>query len=506
MDNLTALIGKNDAGKSSVLDVLDIFFNGEKMDKDDVNVHCRQEGDLETVISVRFADLPATVDIDAGNVTTLQDEYMTIGGNELEIVKKYSDGGKEKVFIRAVHPQNPECCDLLKKKNADLKKGVEKLKLDCDRTRNSSMRKAIWKHYDLQNDLQMAETELDVASKDGDMKSIWEKLQTYLPVYSLFESDRSNDDKDSEVQDPLKAAVKQLMRDEELRGKLDEISEAVQKRLQDVASRTMEKLREMDKDVANSLNPVLAPPKWEDLFKGISITGDENIPIGKRGSGVRRLILLNFFRAEAERIQDERQSPNVIYAVEEPETSQHAEFQLKLIKAFKELSAKQSIQVLLTTHSSYIVKALQFRNLRMVKTDGKTTQISSVEAGLLPYPSLNEVNYIAFDEETSIEYHDELYGYLQSIACEEDVKNEREGAFEHWLVQHNVQQPKRWIRVKGGQPLPAYPCTLPTYVRDTIHHPENKENAGVSSEEIKQSIVIMRGILAAIQNDKEKQA
>lgn len=43
----------------------------------------------------------------------------------------------------------------------------------------------------------------------------------------------------------------------------------------------------------------------------------------------------------------------------------------------------------------------------------------------LPYPSLNEVNYIAFGEANE-EYHNELYGFLQSKAIDEDAKNEKE--------------------------------------------------------------------------------
>ena len=40
-DNLTAFVGKNDAGKSTILEALDIFFNDGagcvKIDKDDIN-------------------------------------------------------------------------------------------------------------------------------------------------------------------------------------------------------------------------------------------------------------------------------------------------------------------------------------------------------------------------------------------------------------------------------------------------------------------------------------
>jgi hypothetical protein len=42
-------------------------------------------------------------------------------------------------------------------------------------------------------------------------------------------------------------------------------------------------------DVANSLNPVIPAVqslKWVDVFMNVSISGDEDIPINKRGSGV----------------------------------------------------------------------------------------------------------------------------------------------------------------------------------------------------------------------------
>jgi len=37
--NLTGLIGKNDSGKSTILEALDHFFNDTKMDPDDWNIY-----------------------------------------------------------------------------------------------------------------------------------------------------------------------------------------------------------------------------------------------------------------------------------------------------------------------------------------------------------------------------------------------------------------------------------------------------------------------------------
>lgn len=61
-DNITTLVGENDIGKSTILEALDIFFNDNngliKIDKNDINVTCKRNGDLKTVIGCIFSDLP----------------------------------------------------------------------------------------------------------------------------------------------------------------------------------------------------------------------------------------------------------------------------------------------------------------------------------------------------------------------------------------------------------------------------------------------------------------
>ena len=64
-----------------------------------------------------------------------------------------------------------------------------------------------------------------------------------------------------------------------------------------------------------------AEPRW-DGFK-LTCVMKTVFPLTNEGSGVRRLILLNFFRAEAERRAVEAQRQHTIFAIEEPEASQH---------------------------------------------------------------------------------------------------------------------------------------------------------------------------------------
>lgn len=479
LSDLNVFVGKNDIGKSTILEALDIFFNENKgvvkIDKEDVNKQCKNNGNTEIIISVVFDELPASLTIDSTNPTTLAEEYLLQTDGTLEIVKRYPNGGKEKVFIKANHPINPACSELLLKKNADLKKLLTG-DIECaDKTKNAVIRRSIWDHYS--NDLQLNEIEIELAKLDA--KNTWEQLKKYMPLYSLFQSDRKNSDGDSEVQDPMKLAVQEILKDAELRASLDKVAMEVEKKLTEVSNRTLEKLNEMNPEIAESLTPIIPSPdslKWIDVFKSVSIACDDDIPINKRGSGVKRLILLNFFRAEAERRKIEENIPSVIYAIEEPETSQHPSHQRKLIEAFKELASADNTQVIMTTHSPAIVKLLEFEHLQLVK-NGVGKEVINVERGDLPYPSLNEVNYLAFGESND-EYHNELYGFLESEQLLNSYKIGRETMlYKRILNNGNILEEQK---------------VLSEYIRHQIHHPENIENVRFSDGQLQQSIFEMR--------------
>jgi hypothetical protein len=341
------------------------------------------------------------------------------------------------------------------------------------------LRKAIWLG---QADLQLEETEIEVAKIDS--KNIWDQLKAYMPLYTLFQADRKNSDGDSEVQDPMRLAVKEILGDPGIQADLAKIADTVKTRLDEVARQTLIKLSEMNPDIASSLNPQIPDSgalKWVDVFKSVSIAGDNDIPINKRGSGVKRLVLISFFRAEAERRQRETGLPSVVYALEEPETSQHPEHDRALIDALVALSGVPRTQIILTSHSPEIVKRLKFENILLI-TGQDSASIRQVQEHELPYPSLNEVNYVAFDE-PSFEYHNELYGYIES-----------QGALAAY---------------KAGKPTVAYNRLNPDgtttqqqilsteYVRHQIHHPENISNPRFTATQLNQSIEDMRGHIQA---------
>jgi len=368
--DLTALIGKNDVGKSSILDALSIFFeSGEvKIDPLDLCVH----GATAVRIGAIFADLPAEVVLDATATTALADEHLLNAHGDLEIHKVFDCSKKtpkEQVVAVAIHPVGDVVGELLLKKNADLKKIARDGGIDTTNVNVSSnvqLRRAIWRHC---NPLERKEVEIPLDKEDA--KKIWDALRPYLPVYALFKSDRPSQDADPEVQDPLKFAVAEAIKT--LEPELRKVEEAVTKQAQDVAARTLAKLKEMDPTLANELVPDFKTDrKWDSIFK-FALTCDKGVPLNKRGSGVRRLVLLNFFRAEAERRQQEKSAPGVIYAIEEPETSQHPSNQRLIVEAFTDLASGENTQVLLTTHVPGLAGLLPAESLRYVRkvSDGK---------------------------------------------------------------------------------------------------------------------------------------
>ena len=490
-DDLNVFVGKNDIGKSTILEALDIFFNENKgiikIDKDDVNKQANAEGNTEIKIGVVFGNLPDKLTIDATNPTRLEDEFLLNHEGKLSIIKKYPNAGKEKVFVKANHPTNNECSDLLLKKQADLKKLLTDDMVCEDKTKNSEIRKAIWGHHS--KNLKLNEIEIELAKIDE--KNTWERLKKHLPLYSLFQSDRKNSDGDSEIQNPMKLAVQEILKNQRLMDSLNQVATEVEAKLNEVARHTLDKLNEMNPKIANSLTPVIPSSeslKWVDVFKSVSITGDEDIPINKRGSGVKRLILLNFFRAEAERRKKENNVHDIIYAIEEPETSQHPSHQRKLIEAFIELSSSDNTQVLLTTHSPSIVKLLEFEHVRLIKQVQTRNEVVNVEPNELPYPSLNEVNFLAFSESNE-EYHNELYGYIES---ENLLTKYKEG-----------RKTIKYTKVDRNGPLQkSEQKIISEYIRHQIHHPENRENTPYTDEQLQTSINDMRGFIQDIKSNK----
>ena len=192
-------------------------------------------------------------------------------------------------------------------------------------------------------------------------------------MYRLFKADRPSTDEDHEAQDPMQHAVKIAL--EEQAAQLASIAEEVKQKVAQVASNTIEKLRDFDPELASTLTPKFKKdPMWEKAFS-FSLTGENSIPLNKRGSGIRRLVLFSFFRATTESALFE--GKNIIYAVEEPETSQHPDAQKMIVNTFREMTEKNGCQVIITTHVPGLAGMLPLESLRYITNSEGYPEVAS---------------------------------------------------------------------------------------------------------------------------------
>ncbi|OOF22164.1 hypothetical protein BZJ19_15155 [Salinivibrio proteolyticus] len=449
-ENFNVIIGKNDIGKSTILEALEIFFNNDtvKIDINDHNVHASDQDFMSIQVSFKPEDKEYTIDTVP---TDLKKEYLLDSDNNLSI-KKVWDCSKDKLTASSLKTylvaNYPTAFDspLITQKIADLKKLLDDYKDQLDvnevkKHKSSSIRQAIYGVENL-NDFSVIEVPID--KEDG--KKIWESLKLDLPLFFIFQSDRANKDSDKEVQDPLKAITKTAI--SQLEAELEDVKEQIRIKAEQLGHNTLAKLKEMSPEIADVLSPEMTHKPWESLFS-FSFNCDDGIPINKRGSGVRRLILLNYFRAEAERKNSEER--NVIYAIEEPETSQHPTWQVELFNALVDLSENSNTQVLITTHSPSLAGLVNTDKIRFIdRVDGSTIvrkgSQENLEAiantlGMLPDVSLSIDNLgvqtiLCLEGPTDVEFFSHM-GKLFDL----DLKNDDRiltiflggGTLMHWV-------------------------------------------------------------------------
>lgn len=236
--------------------------------------------------------------------------------------------------------------------------------------------------------------------------------------------------------------------------------------------------------------------KIDSFFKSASIFIDDgvDIPMSEKGNGMQRSVALALLQVYAEELahDEERGQTKPFYLfIDEPELCLHPKGQTKLLEVLLEISKTK--QVFLTTHSPYFLVTPHLSNvgLFIFRKDGISNIIE--DASLEPMfpwsPTWGEINFKAYKLPT-VEFHNELYGKLQH-----DSGQFREKDFEQWLQSRNIQFTKQWIRENNGAAQAPYDVTLQTFIRNHIHHPENRQNTLYIEDELRQSIEEMIRLL-----------
>lgn len=252
-------------------------------------------------------------------------------------------------------------------------------------------------------------------------------------------------------------------------------------------------------------------PEIDNFFKTGSITLSENgieTASSEKGTGMQRALALSLIQIYADisssAKDDEEISKPLMFFIDEPETFLHPQAQNKLLDALEKISKKS--QVFIITHSPYLLKKYdkETHSLSIFKKDKLTgfnkKSITDIELSLFgkSSPTWGEINYLAFNLITE-EFHNELYGFVQAKAILENERCYHPREFDKYLVDKDrTISTKKYRHLKPDGTISEYDATISTYIRNFIHHPENRHNVKYTDEELKISI---KKLIRLVQSD-----
>lgn len=210
----------------------------------------------------------------------------------------------------------------------------------------------------------------------------------------------------------------------------------------------------------------------------------KSIPVDLLSTGEKQIV----FRG-AHLLRNINSISGGIVLIDEPELSMHPIWQKRILDFYRGLfknDEKQSVQMIIATHSEYVIQsALKDRdNVLVIVLSDENGTINAREItapNVLPSVTAAETNYLAFGV-PSIDYHIELYGFLQTKSGCHRIED---------CDEYIVQQPQ-YDAVKH-QRLDSYHSshyqTLPTYIRNAIDHPDSGRT--YTEEDLKKSIILL---------------
>lgn len=248
-------------------------------------------------------------------------------------------------------------------------------------------------------------------------------------------------------------------------------------------------------------------PEIDSFFKnGVVLVSDNGIatPVCQKGTGMQRALALSLIQLYAEinnKSEDSVEKP-VIFCIDEPETFLHPNAQNKLMKSFNKLSQKS--QILITTHSPYLLKAFYEVNqssdnkaslknkLNIFSKEEASKENANSEERYSGFnkkemlnvsgeysPTWGEINYCAFDM-ASVEYHIELFDALHKKAMEKKSVPKSISGFDKWLIE---QEPENSTDDDHFNSHEKEYCkrdkSMSTYIRNYIDHPGDLTNVNV---------------------------
>ena len=375
LEQLSSIVGKNDAGKTIILYALATFLDIKSFpitysDFNDIDNPIIFEFDFkdDNIDELLMSKLKSKVKKADGLKEYIKD-FVFDGAikykrEALKVDKKFSS---EYVLVKDF--QHEDIRGLYLKSDDELNTIIQTYNIEVPiqgKGRNSKIEKIKYIKE------RFAEVERNTfwIEDDAKISSLFPAVEMFKADYGLEADTKFKTNSVSEIQDYFDKEAK------EEDTKLKKVEAEIIKEMK----REAESVNGYMQDYASTLKDVQLKPvvSWKDAIKGVDVSfqfdGDEKfIPMSHKGMGYRRLFMVARFRYLAEKSKGN----NIIYLIEEPETFLHPTAQLDLLNAFKELSNDN--QIIITTHSPVFAGATSVNGVVLCTKDGQSNYSNASE-------------------------------------------------------------------------------------------------------------------------------
>jgi predicted ATP-dependent endonuclease of OLD family len=362
LDSFNAIVGQNDAGKSTILLAIDAVLNNKTLIVSDLNVSTEE---TELIIELIFDCLNQEYRLGEEILTTIESEELTNDEGHLVWKKIWRLSGenlsKPKTYI--VRKKYDEADDFVFKTEAQLiaqctTNEIATSKGNGDDYNNVEKREKL-RAFNLANNIAFQFEDVEIPSSGTTkVKAIGDSIKKALPSFQYFRADTSLSDTDTTIQKFFKDMAFNLIREA---ANTEQIETSVITQLETVLERVTDKIN----DVVKSTEKV--EPKvsfdWSKLISTsfVSTSSGDEIPLSSRGDGFRRITMMAYFEYLAEMNKTDA-SQKLIFGFEEPETFLHPSAQENLFEKLNALT-QNGYQVLTSTHSPTIVGNTKRENI-----------------------------------------------------------------------------------------------------------------------------------------------
>lgn len=403
VNEIAAFIGKNSAGKSNVLEALDLFFNGKTLTPED---YYQRNTTQNIVITVSFEleendqFLPLLMYANDVGVLCIRKEY-TYGAKQPEVFILGS------MIFKGTEDMNPTAKHSL----TNVKKYIQKseIKQNIQQTDAGFHFEAptVDAYYQFlysywSTHIDQMEKEWDATAEVNDIKTI----QAYLPAYYYLPVDHSIDDETKNTRNSRFQAIYNhivgdigsLSQNPHISAIKDEIDKlyresGIEQRREEF-NRIMQDINLTESGIGVHLE--FAQIDVETIAqRSTHLMVDDGYisEVGRKGHGVQREAILRLLQAYLKLRNSDRHS--FVLAIDEPELYMHPTYKRALYASFIELT-ESGCQVMYTTHDPAFVSVGRFDDIHIVKKQRGEQQHTEIASSSLRSLRQTELFYQSY--------------------------------------------------------------------------------------------------------------